>query len=185
MANLSYGVSGSSYYDLCRQGQVFAAYAANITTPVVYSTAAGTGGPLLWNGSTNVYAVILGVSVAVTTAETTTAIALGLTGNSAQTAAPSSTTPITKVNSLLIGGNLPACTAYNVGTPSSAGSFFLPLTAVGTGALTVSNDINGLVDVAGSVVVPPQSWVSVAASGTGTATLVAQIGLIWAEVVRR
>lgn len=187
MANLSYGVSGSSYYDLARQQQVFAAY-ATITAPVAYSTAAGTGGPLLWNGSLlapqRVNAVILGVSIAETVAETTAAIALGITGNSGQAAAPTSTSAATSIANLLIGGNQPMCSAYSVGTVANAGSFFLPLANLGTGALTVISDTPGLIDLAGAIVVPPGSWVSVSASAAATAAVLA-VGLIWAEIPLR
>lgn len=184
MANLSYGVSGSSYYDLARQGRVFAAFAAAVTGTVIYSTAAGTGGPLLWNGSasapTPVNAVILAASAAITTASAAD-FALGLTGNSGQSSAPSSTTAITTVQNLLIGGVAPACTAYKVGTPSSAGDFFLPLINITTAALTTIPIVDDYVDLAGAVVVPPGAWVSLAGSATGT-TSVLQCGLVWAEI---
>ena len=184
MANLSTGVQGSSYYDLCSRGQVFSAYAI-VTASVIYSTAAGTGGPLLWNGSAvagpnPVNAIILGVSVADTVASTV-ATSLGLTGGSGQTAAPSSTSAITTVGNMRIGGPAPKCSVFSVGTPSAAGSFFFPLIQVGTGAITVDNLELIYTDLAGPVVVPPGSWVSIAASATAT-TMVAQMGLLWAEV---
>lgn len=183
MANLSYGVSGSSYYDLARQGQIFSAFAP-ITAPVIYSTAAGTGGPLLWNGSasspTPVNVVLLAVSAILTTAATT-GYALGLTGNSGQASAPTSTTAATTVKSLRIGGQAPRASAYAVGTPASAGNFFLPLIQVTTAALSVADEFVGYVDLAGSIVVPPGAWVSLAASATDT-TSVLQCGLIWAEI---
>ena len=184
MGNLSTGVQGSSYYDLASRGQVFSAFAA-ITAPVIYSTAAGTGGPLLWNGSSQagpnpVNAVILGVSCALTVV-TTVAAALGITGNSGQTAAPGTTTAITTSGNLRIGGAPSRCNVYNVGTPSSAGNFFFPLIQLGTGGLTVENVDMGFIDLGGCIVVPPNSWASIAASATATTT-VAQLGLIWAEV---
>jgi len=184
MANLSTGVQGSSYYDLSSRGQVFSAFSA-ITAPVIYSTAAGTGGPLLWNGSSQagpnqVNAVILGVSCAITVV-TTVAAALGITGNSGQTAAPGTTTAITATGNMKIGGPPSRCSVFNVGTPSNAGNFFFPLIQLGTGALTVDDIVLGFIDLGGAVVVPPNSWASIAASATATTT-VAQLGLIWAEV---
>jgi len=180
MANLSTGNAGSSYFDLAGRGQVFSAQAA-ITAPVIYSTAAGTGGPLLWNGTNNVRAIILGVTCALTVV-TTVAAALGLTGNSGQTAAPGTTTPIGTVANMLIGAGPPKCTVYSVGTVTNAGNFFLPLMGLGTGPLTVSDQQLGFIDLAGLVVVPPNCWVAIAASATASTT-VAQIGLIWAEQV--
>lgn len=183
MANLSVGTRSSSYYDVAYNGNAFTAFAA-VTAPVIYSTAAGTGGPLLWNGSTvsgpnPVNAVILGVTCAITVV-TTVAAALGLTGNKGQPAAPTSTSAITASGNCRVGGNAPKCNVYSSGTVASAGNFFLPLIQLGTGALTVSDFAPGFIDVAGLVVVPPGSWCSIAASATATTT-VAQLGLVWAE----
>ena len=181
--NLSIGVAGQSLYEYARIGQLFCARAI-VTAPVIYSTAAGTGGPLLWNNSAAgdgaVNAVLLGVTCALTVV-TTVAAALGITGNSGQTSAPSSTTAIDTSANLRIGGLAPRCNVYRVGTPSSAGSFFLPLAHLGTGALTVDNFENGFIPLDGMIVVPPGSWASLATSATATTT-VANLGLIWAEV---
>mgnify|MGYP004704262161 CR=1 FL=1 len=183
MGNVSFGTGSSSYYDLCKNQQVFAARAI-VTAPVIFSTAAGTGGPLLWNNSGSsdeeVDAVILGITCALTTV-TTVAAALGLTGGAGQTSAPGSTTAIDTVANLNIGGPSPRCNTYRVGTPSAAGGFFLPLLGLSTGALTVDNELLGFIDIGGLVIVPNGSWASIAASATALTT-VAQIGLIWAEI---
>jgi len=184
MANLSAGMLNSSYYDLCSRKLVFNAYAA-VTAPVIYTTAAGTGGPLLWNGSVQggphqVNAVILGVTCALSVVSTVAA-ALGITGNSGQSTAPATTTPITSVGNNWVGGPPSLCTTYSVGTPTNAGNFFLPLIQLGTGPLTVADNTLGFIDLAGMVIVPPNSWISIAASATATTT-VAALGLIWAEV---
>lgn len=186
MGNLSIGVAGRSYYDLARAGQVFCARAI-VTAPVIFSTAAGTGGPLLWNNTAAgsdkaVDAVILGVTCAVTTVSTV-AGALGITGGSGQSSAPTSTTAIDTVATLSIGGPSARCNTYRIGTPGAAGGFFLPLAQLSTGALTVENEELGFIDVGGLVVVPPGSWMSLAGSATLT-TLVAQLGLVWAEIPR-
>lgn len=182
--DLSVGVAGQSLYEYSRVGQLFCARAI-VTAPVIFSTAAGTGGPLLWNnsaaGTVAVNAVLLGVSIVSTTPATTAAFAIGITGNSGQTSAPTSTTTIDTSANLRIGGPSPRCNVYRVGTPSSAGSFFLPLAQAGTGAITVDNFENCMINLDGSIVVPPGSWVSVAASATAT-SLVAQVGIIWAEI---
>lgn len=183
--DLSIGVAGQSVYSYAREGKVFCARAI-VTAPVVFSTAAGTGGPLLWNnsaaGGCAVNAVLLGITCALTVV-TTVAAALGITGNSGQATAPGSTTAIDTSGNLLVGGKDPKCNVYRVGTPSSAGSFFLPLLALGTGALTVDNMELGFIPLHGLVVVPPGSWASIAASATASTT-VAQLGLVWAEVPR-
>lgn len=179
MANLSLSSGAGSYYSYARNQQVFAAY-AKVTAPVIYTTAAGTGGPLLWNPpNSGVLAVLLGVTCAVTVV-TTVAAALGITGHNAQPSAPTTTTAIDGVGNCSVGGPSPVCTAYRVGTVATAGSFFLPLAGLSTGALTVDNFASGFIDLGGIIVVPSGSWASLAASATASTT-VAQLGLLWAE----
>lgn len=168
------------YYEQASRGNMFHAYSIN-TAPVIWSTAAGTGGPLIWNPSTsgrNV--VVLAVTCAVTVV-TTVAAALGLTGNTGQVAAPSTTTAIDGRSNALIGGAASIATPYRIGTVTVAGGFFLPLFTLNTGALTVDSAKLGWIDVGGAVVCPPGSWVSLAASATATTT-VAQLGMVYAEV---
>lgn len=161
-------------------GSIFCAYAID-TAPVIYTTAAGTGGPLLWNSPTsgvNAYllAIAYGESVAATVAG-----AIGITGNTGQTVAPGSTTAIDSVANLYIGGSLPKCNTYRIGTPSSAGNFFMPVGMVHTGAITVDTQDDNWIDLGAAVIVPPGAWASLAASVT-LSSAVMQVGLIWAEV---
>lgn len=184
MGALTQGMQNDSYYAYASRGQVFNAFAA-VTAPVIYTTAAGTGGPLLWNGSgiagaRAVNAVLLGLTCALTVASAVAA-ALGITGNKGQTAAPSATTPITASGNCFVGGAAPQCNVYSVGTVANAGNFFLPLIQLGTSAITAVDEFLGFIDLQGLIVVPPGSWASVAASATATSA-VGQIGLIWAEV---
>lgn len=161
------------------RGQLFFAHAI-VTAPVVYTTAAGTGGPLIWNSSTNKNLSILKVGLGVTVV-TTVAAALGLTGNSGQTAAPGSTTAIDSSGNMLIGGPASAASAYRIGTPTSAGNRFLPFADLHTGALTVDNLGMCWVDIDGGLTVPPNCWVSIAASATASATVM-QSCMIWEEI---
>lgn len=175
-------VSTDAHGPLCeasRYGNLFMAHAI-VTAPVIYTTAAGTGGPLLWNGSANKICSILKVGVGVTTV-TTVAAALGLTGGAGQTSAPTSTTAIDSSRNLLIGGPASGATAYRIGTPTNAGNFFLPFANLHTGALTVDNLGMVWVDIGGAVTVPPNAWCSIAASATATTT-VAQMCMIWEEL---
>jgi len=181
-------LSQTSYYNYARQGQLYSALAL-VTTPVIYSTATGTGGPLLWNGSgkaiggnDGVLAILLAVGVGITTASGV-ASTLGITGGTGQTSAPSSTTAIDAgpVNMLIGSGGAASCTAYRKGTVTNAGNFFQPTHTLDTGAVTVSNVALSWVDLHGSIVVPPGSWAAVAAGATATSAVL-QIGLLWAEV---
>jgi len=167
------------YGEQSYRGNLFFAHAI-VTAPVIYTTAAGTGGPLLWNGTSNKIAQILAVGFG-NTIVTTVAAALGLTGNTGQTSAPTSTTAIDSRGNGYIGGAASACTPYRVGTVTNAGNFFLPFAHLHTGALTV--DTSGVlwVDIGGAVTIPPNAWCSVAASATAT-TAVASISLVWTEL---
>lgn len=170
---------GGAGYELARKGRVFMAHAI-VTAPVVYTTAAGTGGPLIWNGSTDINVVLLKAGFGVTTV-TTVAAALGITGQASQPVAPTSTTAIDSSKNLLIGGPASKATAYRVGTPANAGNFLLPFADLHTGALTTEPGMMRWVDLDGIIVAPPQSWVSIAASATASTT-VAQLALVWAEL---
>jgi hypothetical protein len=168
------------YYEQAARGKLFMAQAI-VTAPVIYTTAAGTGGPLLWNPPTSgVNAVILAVSFGISVV-TTVAAALGLTGNTGQTAAPSSTTAIDGRTSGLIGAGNSACTPYRVGTVTNAGNFLIPFASLHTGALTTETGVVGFVDVGGALIVPPGSWASIAASATASTT-VGTFGMMWEEV---
>lgn len=192
MTVLNYGGFGASSYEFARRGLAYTAYASGVT-PVVYSTAAGTGGPLLWNGSykagvkantTAVNLVLIGASCVVTTAATA-ACSIGLTGNSGQAAAPTSTTAITGLDNNLFAVNAgnPQASAYNKGTVSSAGIGFLPLFYISTAALSANPVVTTCyVDLGGKYVVPPGGWVSLASSAAADATLVLSLALEWVEV---
>ena len=170
----------AAYYEMAYRQKLFNAY-ATVTAPVIYSTAAGTGGPLLWNGSSSVNAVILAVGYSVSVV-TTVAGSIGLTGNTGQVAAPGSTTAIDAgPRNNFLGGVAPLCTTYRIGTPTNAGNFFIPLADMHTGALTVDNAGVTWVDLKGCLIVPPQAWISLAGSATLT-TLQIQASLIWSEV---
>lgn len=166
------------YADASRRGNLYMAHAV-ITAPVIYSTEAGTGGPLLWNGSSSVNASIVAVGIGITVV-TTVAAAIGLTGGGGQSAAPTSTTAIDSTGNLLVGGGSSACTAYRVGTTVD-NKWFMPLAALYTGALTT--DIFGLgwIDLGGLITVPPNSFVSLAASATASTTVM-QACIIWEEI---
>src|SRR4051812_41085952 len=60
------------YFEQTSRGNVYTAHAI-VTAPVIYTTAAGTGGPLLWNGSTTMVAAILAVGWGISTVTTVAA----------------------------------------------------------------------------------------------------------------
>ena len=166
------------------RGNIFCATAI-VTTPVIWSTAAGTGGPLLYNGTTAgtgnaVNAFLLAISYGLTVASTV-AGAIGLTGGT--TTAPTSTTAIDSKACLSSIGSAttPQCSVYRVGTVSAAGTFFLPTGHIHTGAITVDTDDDNWVHLGGCIMVPPGSFTSPSASATLTSAVM-QIALVWQEV---
>jgi hypothetical protein len=168
------------YYEQAVRGKLFMAQAI-VTAPVIYTTAAGTGGPLLWNPPTSgVNAVILAVSMGISVV-TTVAATLGLTGNTGQSSAPSTTTAIDGRGNMFLGAANSACTPYRIGTVTTAGAFLLPFASLHTGALTVDTGLTAYVDIGGAMIVPPGSWASVAASATASTT-VGTFGMLWEEV---
>ena len=167
------------YYEQASRGRLFTAHAI-ITAPVIFSTAAGTGGPLLWNGSSTHRLAILAVGWGISTVSTVAAV-LGLTGGTGQVAAPASTTAVDSVKNCFLGGAAPAASAYRLGTVSAAGNFFHPLGDLKTGALTTEPGSMNWVDVGGMFVVPQYGWISVAASATASTT-VGNFAIVWEEI---
>ena len=168
------------YATLVKEGVVYSAFAI-VTAPVIYTTAAGTGGPLLWNkpgSALDAHILAIGIGVTVVT---TVAAALGFTGNGGQTSAPTSTTAIDASGNVQIGGPLSSLNVYRVGTPTNAGNIFVPFGHLHTGALTADTFGLGWFDVGGLIQVSPGNWASVAASATAT-TAACQIGMVWAEL---
>lgn len=168
------------YSNLSKLGKVFSAY-ATLTAPVIYSTAAGTGGPLIWNPpNSGIDAHVLAVGFS-TSVVTTVAGGIGLTGNAGQAVAPGTTTAIDASGNLLIGGGAPNCFAYRIGTPTNAGNRLVPFAQFHTGALTVDNTGLTWVPIDGLVICPPGAWVSPAGTAT-LSTLQIQVAMIWAEL---
>jgi hypothetical protein len=167
------------------RGRVFSAQAI-VTTPVIWSTAAGVG-LLLYNGSNavagsrGVTAFLLGMSVIETTA-TTVSGAIGITGG--PTTAPTSTTAITSSQCLDFEGSAnaaPLCNVYNAGTVSAAGVGFMPAFQVGTNAVTAEICDDNFVHLGGAIKVGVGNFAAVAASAT-LSSGVYNLGLVWLEV---
>lgn len=168
------------YWEPACRAQLFVAQ-ANVTTPVTYTVLVSVGGPLLWNGSTKYNAGLVGVGWSLTTANTTTTFALGITGSTGQTSAPTTTTAIDATGNCYLGGPASNCTAYRTGTVVNLGKYLLPFAHVHTGILTTETSLSGWVELSSMIVVPPNSWAAVSASAQGTA-VVMTISLMWEEV---
>jgi hypothetical protein len=172
----------AKYSTLVKSGLVFSAY-ATLTAPVIYTTAAGTGGPFIWNKpNSGVDAHILGVSFGALSTATSVAGSLGLAAGVGQVIAPASPTAIDATGNMYIGG--PATKmgqVSRVATPTNAGSQFFPLIQVGTGAITAVTALPSWIDVGGAMIIAPGTWGSIAANATLTAGVLG-VGLIWCEL---
>ena len=174
-------VSGllAPYYEAVRNGQVFGALAQTVTAPVIWSTAAGTGAPLVYNGSTDKNVVLLAMGVGTLIASAVAGslgIAMGLT------TAPSATTAIDARFNMLAGGAASAATPYRLGTVAPAATSFVPVVRASTTALTGETGLS-FVELGGMFVVPPGGFCAIAGSATLT-TMQMHGALIWMEVPR-
>lgn len=165
------------------RGNAFAA-SAIVTAMVPYTTAAGTGGPLLYNpavtgAAKGVTAYVMAVSYGCTTAATAAAV-IGLTGGA--TTAPTATTAIDSQTNLTLNQSATSvCTAYRIGTVSTAGTFLLPVGQIGTAALTAEFLDDNFIHLGGVLAVPPGYFCAVSSSVAMT-TAVLTVGLVWVEV---
>lgn len=174
-------VSGllAPYYEAVRNGQVFGALAQTVTAPVIWSTAAGGGAPLVYNGTSDKNVVLLAMGVGTLLASTVAGslgIAMGLT------TAPSSTTAADARWNCLAGGAASAATPYRLGTVSAAATSFTPIIRASTTALTTEVGLS-FVELKGMFVIPPGGFAQIAGSATLT-TLQMHGALIWMEVPR-
>ena len=167
------------YYEAVRNGQVFGALAQTVTAPVIWSTAAGTGGPLVYNGTTdkNVVLIALGVGTLVaSTVAGTLGIGMGTT------TAPTATTAADARFNMLAGGAASAATPYRIGTVSAAATSYVPIVRASTTALTGETGLS-FVELGGMFVIPPGGFASVVGSAVLT-TMQMHAALLWMEVPR-
>lgn len=172
------------YYELAYRGRLFTT-TAFVTANVIFSTAAGTGGPLIWNPpGSGINVVLLKVGWAVTVTTTITA-AIGITGGSGQLLAPTAATAIDVAQkTTLVGSNFTSLAqAYEIGTVLNAGALFMAYGNVSTAAVTVQNPNPTWVDFEGSIIAPPGSWLSAGScSKTLSSLAILHVSAMWAEV---
>lgn len=169
------------YSDLVARGIVYSAYSI-VTAPVIWSTAAGTGGPLVWNSSVAATGLkrieLLAVGIG-THVVTTVAGSVGVGWGTST--APSSTTAIDLTENCLAGAADSGMTVIETGTVSAACKGFMPLMNAHTGALTVDNTGMVWYDIGGLIQAPTTGFITLAGSAT-LSTLVIGATLVWAEI---
>jgi hypothetical protein len=165
------------YYETAYRRNLFAAYAA---AQVLSVSGTAMTGLQLWNGSTTVNLVLTKISLAVlVTSATMTGITLA-TGTG-QAAAPASQTAATKTGNLFLGGAAPQATATNAATFLVAPTSLIQL-AHNTAAINTVGVDQLVVDLEGSVIVPPQGYVALCALGAASAAAAVNASILWEEV---
>lgn len=169
------------YATLSKSGKLFYATAIGISG-TIYTTAAGSGGPLIWNKTnSNVEAHLLAVSLSVTTT-TSVAGALGIIGCLGQSAAPGTSAAISNSGSTYLGGQVSQMGGiYNTCTPTNAASTFFPVAEIGTGATTAVTGAPTWIDLGGAFIIPQGTIGGIGFSATLTSG-VFTVGLLWAEL---
>jgi hypothetical protein len=170
------------YYGQAFQGKLFTAYAAAQATSL-----AGTAmvGLQLWNGSpvtggVNALLTYIGGMIIVSSATTTSLV---LARGSGQVNAPTSQTAITGVTNNFLGSAGPGCTALNAGTFSNAPVAVMNLLHNTAAIATTGEDIGFSIDLSRRlIIVPPQSWVCIAAVGGAVAASGSNLDLTWMEL---
>jgi hypothetical protein len=166
------------YYEQAYRKNLFKSLSTAQTLSV-----AGTAmtGHIIWNGSASVNLVlqkiILQVSV---TSATMTGIGLASTVAGAQTVAPTTTTAITKAGNCFLGGAASQSTQYTIAT-TLATTTDLAL-AHNTAAINTVGMDQIVIDLEGSVIVPPFTAVCLTALGAASAASAVTSTIIYEEV---
>lgn len=180
--NLSFGgAATASLVEHSRQGNVFCSYSTGVTSLPAYTATAL--GPMIWNGNTQnpqLKAVLIGISVAVTTASGA-AVSVGLVWGKGQTTPLGATTAATLTSSTLANGNAPTCSSYISATVKTAGIGYMPLVSLPTTAITALPLADVWIPLDGSIIIPQGSWVALAAGATATSAVL-DVAMVWAEV---
>ena len=169
-----------AHYEQNKRGNIFMAQAI-VTAPVIWTTEAGTGGPLLWNGVSTHDMVILAVGYGLTT-ESTVEGSFGITGGYGQTAVPTSTTAIDSQGSMDCTSATPLASVFRVGT-TGTNRWFIPMGQVSDVAGNTTREAHVTwINLNGIVVVKPNGFVSFMAASATLTTCVVNSFIIWEEV---
>jgi hypothetical protein len=169
------------YYEQALNKRIFVAYSAARALSLVGTAMVGLQ---LWNGSPvtgGVNLVLLKTAgmISVTSATTTgIVLARGL----AQTGAPTSQTAADLIANGFIGGPAPQATATALATFTNAPAAMALLMHNTAAIATTGEDQGYLVDFEGSIIVPPQSYVAIAALGAAAGAAAWTGHLMWTEV---
>lgn len=166
------------YYEQAYRRNTFTAYAAAQATTVVGTAMVGLQ---LTNTSSTVNLVLLKCAgnIIVTSATTTSLVLAAGTG---QVAAPTGQTAATRVGNAYIGGASPQGLATNAATFSNAPTAVWPLLHNTAAIATTGEDQGFQMDFEGSIIVPPQTYICIAAVGATASAGACNLAISWQEV---
>lgn len=169
------------YYETTYRKNMFTAYAAAQAISVVGTAMVGLQ---VWNGSplnngVNMVLGKVGGLVAVTSASLTGIVLATGTG---QVSAPTGQTAATRSANNFVGGVAPQALALAAGTFTNAPTALMALMH-NTAAIAVTGEDPGFnIDLEGSIIIPPQAYVCLAALGAAGAAASTFLHLMWEEV---
>ena len=169
------------YYEQASRGNLFTCYSAGRAITVVGTALVGLQ---LWNsspvgGGVNLVLLKTGGYIAVTSAALTGIIIATGVG---QVTAPTAQTAADAVKNNFVGGRTPQGTAIAAGTFVNAPTGIITLMHNTAAIAVTGEDIGYLVDIEGSIVVPPQAYVAICALGATGAAAAWTGYLMWEEV---
>lgn len=169
------------YYEQAYRKNLFTAYCAAQALSV-----AGTAmvGLQVWNGSpvsggVNLVLLKVGGMIVVTSATVTSLV---LATGVGQAAAPSGQTAATRVSNNFIGGANPNALALAAGTFVAAPTALINLMHNTAAIAATGEDAGFVLDLEGSIIIPPQAYVCIAAVGAAVAAAGSNLHLMWEEV---
>jgi len=165
------------YYENTYRRNTFSAYASAQATSLVGTAMVGLQ---LTNNSSTVNLVITKVAgnIIVTSASTTSLV---LASGSGQVSAPTSQTAATRVGNNFLGAAAPQGLATNAATFTNAPTAMFPLLHNTAAIATNGEDQGFLVDFEGSIIVPPNFYVCIAAVGAAVAAGGSNLAITWIE----
>jgi len=165
------------FYEACKNGRL---QFSHVTAQTLVAANTTYTGHLLHNPlSSGVNAVIhkIGLGVSVTSASMTGIAA----GYSAQAAAPTGLTAATNAGNCKLGAAAGAVQSYKAATIAAAGSAFMHLMHNTAAINTVGMDGFGIIDLEGSIIVPPGYTFHLLAEGAASAASAVTSSILWEE----
>lgn len=166
------------YYEQAYRKNLFYAYAAAQTLSAVGTAMTGL---ILYNGTTSVNLVLQKINLAViATSASMTGISLASGAPGLQTLVPTTTTAASKTGNCFLGGVGSQAIAYTIATTLTTVAILSLMH--NTAAINTVGIDSTQIDLEGSIIVPPNTVVALAATGAASASSAVNASIIWEEV---